>query len=70
MSEKPNPLKSQLDVAIGQLKLQIQSLERYKARFLERDKSLLQRVVHTHTKHDMTKANILAKELKYASMKR
>jgi len=59
----PGPLKPRLNYAIRRIELQMQRLDKASARFSERDKSIFARIVDAYSKHDTTRANILANEL-------
>ena len=59
----PGPLKPRLNYAIKRIGMQIQRLDKATNRFSERDKSIFTRIVAAYSKHDMTRANILANEL-------
>jgi division protein CdvB (Snf7/Vps24/ESCRT-III family) len=59
----PGPLKPRLDMAIRRIELQIQRLDHASDRFSERDKSIFSRIVEAYTKHDMSRASVLANEL-------
>ena len=59
----PGSLKSRLDYAVKRMELQMQKMDKASARFSERDKSIFARIVDAYSKHDMTRANILANEL-------
>jgi len=56
-------LKSRLEMAVRRIDVQIQKLDQTSNRFGERDKSLFNTLVDAYEKHDITKTNILAKEL-------
>jgi division protein CdvB (Snf7/Vps24/ESCRT-III family) len=59
----PGPLKPRLNYAIRRIEMQMQRLDKASARFSERDKSIFARIVDAYSKHDTTRANILANEL-------
>jgi division protein CdvB (Snf7/Vps24/ESCRT-III family) len=60
---RPGPLKPRLDSAVRQIKGQIQRLDQASDRFSKRDRSLFARLVKASSKHDTTRANVLANEL-------
>jgi len=59
----PGPLKPRLDRAIRRIEVQIQRLGHASERFLQRDKSIFDRIVNAYMKHDESRANIFASEL-------
>lgn len=59
----PGPLKPRLDRAVKRIDVQIQRLGHASERFVERDKSIFNRVVDAYMKHDEQRANIFASEL-------
>ncbi|MFQ6095009.1 MAG: Snf7 family protein [Candidatus Bathyarchaeia archaeon] len=60
---KRKPLKPQINYAANRVELQIQRINSYINRYMERDRNLFEKIVQAHQKHDNSRLKILANEL-------
>ena len=60
---KPKPLRPQINYAANRVELQIQRINSYTNRYMERDRNIFEKIVQAHEKHDSQRLKILANEL-------
>ena len=60
---KPKPLRPQINYAANRVEVQIQRINSYINRYMERDRNIFEKIVQAHEKHDSQRLKILANEL-------